>query len=79
MLWRWRFILGEWLELLAFLSVALKTYDDEIVYFGVDLGSWVKTDMGQGFANAVGVESPPVKLDVCVKGLLEQVSIRCCR
>ena len=34
---------------------------------------WVKTDMGQGFADAVGVKAPPMELDVCVKGLSEQV------
>jgi hypothetical protein len=38
------------------------------------LKSWVKTDMGQGFADAVGVETPPMEMEVCVKGLLEQVS-----
>lgn len=35
---------------------------------------WVKTDMGQGFADAVGVEDPPLEMDVCVKELLVQVS-----
>jgi hypothetical protein len=54
--------------------VALWAFDGEVVLTGVDVGSWVKTEMGQGFASAVGVEAPPMKLDDCVKGLLEQVS-----
>lgn len=38
---------------------------------------WVKTNMGQGFANAMGVKAPPIELDVCVNGLLEQVGTSC--
>lgn len=34
---------------------------------------WVKTDMGQGFADAVGYKEPPMGIEECVKGLLEQV------
>jgi hypothetical protein len=36
---------------------------------------WVKTAMGQGFADAVGVKTPPMELDFCVKGLLKQVRL----
>ena len=75
--WRWRFILGKWLEFPASVLGALGTCNGSFLFWALILESWVKTNMGQGFANAVGVETPPMELDVCVKGLLEQVSSRC--
>ena len=36
--------------------------------------SWVRTDMGQGFADAVGIKQPPLALEESVEKLLVQVS-----
>jgi norsolorinic acid ketoreductase len=37
---------------------------------------WVKTSMGQGFADAVGYSEPPMTIDECIKGFLIQVCRR---
>ena len=35
---------------------------------------WVKTANGQAFADSIGVEEPPMGLDVAVDGIVAQVS-----
>lgn len=35
---------------------------------------WVRTEMGQDFADSFGFKEPPLTLEESVRGLLEQVS-----
>jgi hypothetical protein len=42
--------------------------------FRADVIRWVKTENGQIFADAIGVQEPPMSLEESVSGVLKQVS-----
>ncbi|KAK3985160.1 NAD(P)-binding Rossmann-fold containing protein [Cladorrhinum sp. PSN332] len=48
-------------------------YKNKGLLVGVIHPGWVKTSMGQGLADAVGVKEPPLTTEESAKGVLEQI------